>query len=286
MLARRWDWPDWIYIISANVVWSVGFSVSVVSRRLGRSGVIAPAFAACCALQLAGYLVSLVGYYSLGDAVPAIAMGISIPRVAFKLAVVVWFESRVVDLFFLAGDFLAIAESVVFALVVRADILEHLIHTLASPYLLEIVLALWFRLARASALLAARRLILEDRARYDSIWASVRSGDAAPGALLEVAREASQLEAACEPRAEERLAVLGNEGDATRPALCGGAGPSAVVHLGYLGRETLGSSVGGSDGSADWLQACCGRRVMSLDQLYVQVARQPPRTGSAGLQWV
>jgi hypothetical protein len=256
-----------IYIISSNVVWSIGLTVSVVSRRLGRSGVIAPTFAACGALQLAGYLVSMVGYCSLGDTVPAIAMGISIPRVAFKLAVVVWFESRVVDLFFLAATCLAIAESVAFALIVREDILEGLTYTLASPYLLEIVLGLWFRLARARAIRAARRLILEDRAQYDSIWASVLSGDAAPGALLEVAREASQLEAACEPRAEVRQAVLG-KGDKAAPR--GGAGP--VARLGYLGREPLGSSVGGSDGSADWLQAHGGRPVTSLDQLYVQVA--------------
>ncbi len=88
------DWPDWIYIVSANVFWAVGFVVSVASRRLGWSSVIVPAFTVCMTLQLVGYLVALAGYCALGEDYAAIGIGISIPRVVFKLVVVLRFQAR------------------------------------------------------------------------------------------------------------------------------------------------------------------------------------------------
>ena len=279
--SRRWTWPDWIYALSAQAVWSVGLTAAVVSRWLGQAGVIHPVFVVCSALGVAGHIVALAGYCALGDDAPAIGIGISTLRMAFKLAAVVLSEARIVDVYFLGGAVWALAQAVVYAYVVGEDPCLALEYTVESSTLLEILIGLWSRLARARALRHARRLVLADRARYDRIWASISSGGADAAGLLEVARQASQLQSACrEPCGEEvRQAVLGKEADAAAPPPAPGGGAAAlgaVAHLGFLARMIRGPA--GPAGPASPAcalppQAQSLRLVTSLDQLYVQVRR-------------
>jgi hypothetical protein len=249
---------------------AAGFPVAVVARWLGFSGVTTAMFLVCSVVQLHGYALALAGYLLLNDMGSACTVAISIPQTIFKLVVLICFPARFVDAFLLGSFSFTLIEGVlVNAAVVGMDYAESVRVTFMSASVVNIVLFVLFRFARGYTIRRARRLVLHDRAQYDRIWGSVLAANAT--ALIEVAREASQLSTACAPHTVRQTVLA----EVDRDNLPGGASAA------WSGsREVPPRAQAGAPWSALFrssssfcigLPANGGQPVTSLDQLYVQV---------------
>lgn len=277
----------------ANLAWSVCLSLSTVFAWLGRTGTLKAAYISVCTLQLLAFVPCLLGYLSINAPASAIGIGLSIPQVAYRIVVVAWFEHRIVDLYLLGGTVWSLVEAVVYQVCIgQYHYSEGIQATFLGPALVLPFLWLIFRTVRALVIRHACQLVIQDRAKYDRVWASVL-GDAAAaactsGALLEVARVAGELAAACEPdEARQMVPTKADESGAERGQVFGQPWSRGIMILRAVAKQVYWNPTDASSnidaelgninvelGSAALApQSYGGRPIASLDQLYVQVVQ-------------
>jgi hypothetical protein len=282
--------PQWPWVVAStftNLNNGVSFLFFTVAGLAGRGELVRPAWIYIFAIAMLFDTASAIYYIlSPGNQRDAAASALVIPENALMAIGVFYRECHMLDILLVFGCLSLVARFLIDLAVFRAGLMQIVIGNIVSPGVAAIFFAVVLIALRRRDITLARRLIIPDYHRYESLWATVATDPQARQGLEDLCTCAVHLTQALpshpprqhikrSTRAGRAATIMRppTERDSEEPTPPPGGGggsswrgrPFLSLSRGLAGACCLVEAAGGAPGEDHRTLADC------LDQLFVQV---------------